>query len=237
MPFLLQGSRAAIYKVHYTLLTEQEEAYDRAFQHDPEVDGESYVEGTQEMELQAMWDLDNSMTLRDRLLAPLLAAGVRRGAAALPLAQARGLDGERDAKWGGAGAAWGEDWEPRAEAHARFHARFRCAVRALLLANHRGLPGAQQAPQRAGRAQRACPGAAQACPAPPPRWRRCAAAPRQACPLPSLPAGTAPNGERIHLPFEVLLGIVRGMAAPEAEAAWVPLVGPLPSWIDLNSTM
>lgn len=33
----------------------------------------------------------------------------------------------------------------------------------------------------------------------------------------------------------MLLAIVRSMAAPEAEAAWVQLVGPLPSWIDLNS--
>lgn len=41
----------------------------------------------------------------------------------------------------------------------------------------------------------------------------------------------------MHLPAGVLLSIVRRMAAPEAEAAWVPLVGPLPSWIDFNSDM
>ena len=53
--------------------------------------------------------------------------------------------------------------------------------------------------------------------------------------LPALLAGTDCNGGPIHLPSDVLLNVVRGMAAPVAEASWVPLAGPLPAWIDLNS--
>ena len=62
---------------------------------------------------------------------------------------------------------------------------------------------------------------------------------RQPCICRSCPAhaGTDHKGGPIHLPSDVLLNVLRGMAAPEAEAAWVPLVGQLPDWIDLNSDM
>ena len=103
------------------------------------------MDGLHEMYLGAMRAFQDSMELRDSLLPPLLAAAVRGGAAALPLATARGLDSERGSKWGGAGAAWAADWDAKAEVHARFAPRFRAAVRTLLLANRRGLPGAQQA--------------------------------------------------------------------------------------------
>ncbi|KAI7840871.1 hypothetical protein COHA_005401 [Chlorella ohadii] len=189
VPFLLHGSRAAIRKVHFDRLRAQEDAYDAEFQHDPLLSDEGYCEGLQDMALDSLWQFQDSMKLRDRLLRPLLEAAVRGGAAALPLAMARGLNDEREADWGGAGAAWAEGWEPEAAAHARFPTSFRSTVRCLLLANHRGLPG------------------------------------------------TDPKGKRVHLPAGLLLGIVLRMAAPEAEAAWVPLVGPLPSWFDLNSDM
>ncbi|PRW59763.1 hypothetical protein C2E21_1800 [Chlorella sorokiniana] len=189
VPYLLHGSRAAIRKVHFDRLRAEEDAYEAEFQMDESVDDYGYMDGMSEIAMAALWAFQDSMGLRDRLLPLLLEAAVRGGAAALPLAMARSLDSEREAKWGGAGAAWAEGWEPKPEAHARFAPRFRAAVRALLLANHRGLPG------------------------------------------------TDHQGKPIHLPAEVLLGIVRGMAAPEAEAAWVTLVGPLPSWIDLNSDM
>lgn len=56
-------------------------------------------------------------------------------------------------------------------------------------------------------------------------------------PLPTPPpaAGNTPDGDVIHLPPELLHRIVRCMAGPGSEAAWVPLVGELPRWVDLNS--
>ena len=102
-----------------------------------------YAEAGQEIALEAIWACQDSMKLRDRLLRPLLEAAVRAGAAPLPLATVRSLEEhERKSEWGGAGAAWADSWEPAAEVHARFHPRFQAAVRTLLLANHRGLPGA-----------------------------------------------------------------------------------------------
>ncbi len=231
--------------MHFDRLRAQEDAYDAEFQHDPLLSDEGYCEGLQDMALDSLWQFQDSMKLRDRLLRPLLEAAVRGGAAALPLAMARGLNDEREADWGGAGAAWAEGWEPEAAAHARFPTSFRSTVRCLLLANHRGLPGAKRAACTACTARHASAQALLSC-----RLQLH----MHACHQSGLPAavhssgpagsalclpfaGTDPKGKRVHLPAGLLLGIVLRMAAPEAEAAWVPLVGPLPSWFDLNSDM
>ena len=251
LPYLLHGSRAAIRQVHFDRLRAQEDAYDAEFQADQSLSDEGYMAGLSEIGMAALWAFQDSLELRDSLLPPLLAAAVSGGAAALPLATARGLDSERKAKWGGAGAAWAEGWEPTAEVHARFPPRFRAAVRTLLLANHRGLPGAQRAQH--GVAYIAWPAFAciqvphfMACLGGPSRmcaaaqlWRPCTAA-YKARPCPSdLSSSAATDAEArpSHLPSEVLLAIVHSMAAPGAEAAWVRLVEPLPSWVDLNSSM
>ena len=249
MPYLLHGSRAAIRKVHFDRLRAHEDAYDAEFQADQSLSDEGYMAGLSEIGMAALWAFQDSLELRDSLLPPLLAAAVRGGAAALPLATARGLDSERQAKWGGAGAAWADGWEPTAEMHARFPPRFRTAVRTLLLANHRGLPGAQSALHGVAHIAwlvfaciqvphlMACLGGPSTAAAQ--LWRPCAAA-YKARPCPSglsSSVATDAQGRPSHLPSEVLLAIVHSMAAPGAEAAWVRLVEPLPSWINLNSSM
>lgn len=72
------------------------------------MDDYGFLEGSRDVSLEFMRAIGLSMALRDRLLRPLLEAAVRGGAAALPLALARSLDCKREAKWGGAGAAWSD---------------------------------------------------------------------------------------------------------------------------------
>lgn len=231
VPWLLYRSRKRIRDIHYERLIAQENAFDAAFQQDESPsDDDGYLEALQELAIQAMHDLDDSLGVRDSLLRPLLQLAVRGGAACLSLAQAHKLDEEREASWGDAGAWWADTWAPDAAMHAAFHPRFRAGVCAMLLASHRGLPGDLPGLTRWGAV---CTQNNQPQPA------HCLPALLRAhllCPsASSLPAGTGPDRGPIHLPPTALLEVVRAMAGRDMEAAWVPLAR-VPSHIDLNTS-